>query len=87
MGSSTINGSVRIQRERWHTMRLLWRLCDNLYNGDMNEFIELVREMRDAQKEYFRTRDKNVLQRSKELERKVDTYISQRVINQQTSLF
>lgn len=56
-------------------------------NRRMNEFIELVREMRDAQKEYFRTRDKNVLQRSKELERKVDTYISQRVINQQTSLF
>ena len=53
----------------------------------MNEFIELVRQMREAQKEYFRTRDKNVLQRSKELERKVDTYISQRVINQQTSLF
>lgn len=53
----------------------------------MNEFIELVREMRDAQKEYFRNRDKNVLQRSKELERRVDAYISQRVINQQTSLF
>ena len=53
----------------------------------MNEFTELVRDMRNAQKEYFKTRDKNVLQRSKELERRVDTYISQQVINQQTSLF
>lgn len=53
----------------------------------MNEFIALVREMREAQIEYFKTRDKNVLQRSKEPERRVDAYISQRVINQQTSLF
>jgi hypothetical protein len=35
----------------------------------MNEFIELVREMRNAQKEYFKTRDKSVLLKSKELER------------------
>jgi uncharacterized protein Yka (UPF0111/DUF47 family) len=40
----------------------------------MNEFVELVREMRNAQKEYFKTRDKNVLQRIKELERKVDAF-------------
>jgi hypothetical protein len=53
----------------------------------MNEFIELVREMRNAQKEYFKTRDKNVLQRSKELERKVDSFLAQQVINQQTKLF
>ena len=53
----------------------------------MKEFIELVREMRNAQEEYFKTRDKNVLQRSKELERKVDSFLSQLVINQQTSLF
>ena len=53
----------------------------------MKEFIELVREMRNAQKEYFRTRDKNVLQRSKELERKVDSFLAQLVINKQTSLF
>lgn len=53
----------------------------------MNEFIELVREMRNAQKEYFKTRDKNVLQRSKELERKVDSFLTQQVINQQTKLF
>lgn len=53
----------------------------------MREFFELVREMRNAQKEYFKTRDKNVLLKSKELERKVDAYLSQQVINQQTSLF
>ena len=53
----------------------------------MKEFIELVREMRNAQKEYFKTRDKNVLQRSKELEREVDSFLAQLVINQQTSLF
>lgn len=53
----------------------------------MNEFIELVREMRNAQKEYFKTRDKNVLLKSKELERKVDTFVSQKVANQQTSFF
>lgn len=40
----------------------------------MNEFIELVRGMRNAQKEYFKTRDKSVLLKSKELERKVDSY-------------
>lgn len=53
----------------------------------MREFFELVREMRNAQKEYFKTRDKNVLLKSKELERKVDAYLAQQVINQQTRLF
>lgn len=53
----------------------------------MNEFIELVREMRNAQKEYFKTRDRGVLLKSKELERKVDSFLTQRVINQQTTLF
>lgn len=52
----------------------------------MNEFIELVNEMRNAQKEYFKTRDKNVLSKSKELERKVDSFLAQQVINQQTTL-
>ena len=53
----------------------------------MNEFIELVREMRNAQKEYFKTRDKNVLLKSKELERKVDSFLAWQGINQQTTLF
>ena len=36
------------------------------------EFRRLVTEMRHAQKEYFRTRSKQVLVMSKELERRVD---------------
>lgn len=52
----------------------------------MKEFIELVREMRAAQKEYFRTRSKDVLNRSKELERKVDAEL-QSINNTQQTLF
>lgn len=36
------------------------------------EFRALVREMRDAQKEYFRCRMREVLVRSKQLEKQVD---------------
>ena len=36
------------------------------------KFLEKVQEMRKKQKEYFRTRDGNVLQESKELERQTD---------------
>lgn len=36
----------------------------------MNEFEKLVYEMRSAQKEYFRTRSKDILQKSKQLEKK-----------------
>ena len=38
----------------------------------MTEFMQLVREMRKAQKEYFETRDRNVLAKSKQLENRVD---------------
>ena len=41
------------------------------------EFIELVAQMRAAQRNYFATRDGAVLKRSKELERQVDDYIAQ----------
>jgi hypothetical protein len=50
----------------------------------MKEFIELVREMRNAQKEYFKTRSKDVLNRSKELERKVDAELQSINNTQQT---
>ena len=43
----------------------------------MRDFIRLVSEMRAAQKEYFRTRDKTVLQNSKMLERSVDARLEQ----------
>ena len=53
----------------------------------MNKFEKLVYEMRNAQTEYFKTRDKSVLLKSKELERKVDSFLAHKVINQQTALF
>lgn len=52
----------------------------------MKEFIELVREMRNAQKEYFKKRTKDALNRSKELERKVDAEL-QSINNTQQKLF
>lgn len=50
----------------------------------MNEFEKLVYEMRSAQKEYFRTRSKEVLQQSKQLERRVDEYLMDKKNDQQT---
>lgn len=40
------------------------------------EFVSLVREMRNCQREYFSTRDRNVLIRSKSLEQRVDEALS-----------
>lgn len=42
----------------------------------MDEFVKTVQEMRNYQKEYFKTRDKATLAKSKELERKVDNMLS-----------
>ena len=39
------------------------------------EFFYLVEDMRKAQKDYFKTRDKEVLVKSKELEKRVDEEI------------
>ena len=39
------------------------------------EFIELVKDMRTQQRTYFRTRSKESLTKSKNLEAKVDLYI------------
>lgn len=38
----------------------------------MKEFLQLVKKMRDAQKEYFQHRDPNALAEAKTYERKVD---------------
>jgi len=46
------------------------------------DFKELVKRMRFAQKEYFRTRSKDALQKSKDLEKEVD-----RELNGQMTLF
>lgn len=44
----------------------------------MTDFETLVRNMRAAQKKFFRTRDRNVLEESKRLERDVDKYLEER---------
>ena len=49
----------------------------------MNEFEKLVYEMGSAQINYFRTRNKEVLQQSMQLEKKVDEYLKDKNINQQ----
>lgn len=52
----------------------------------MKDFITTVKAMREAQKEYFRTRDRQILLKSKTLEKRVDDYIAQ-YNNQQKGLF
>ena len=44
---------------------------------DLHTFVNLVRNMRNSQKEYFKTRDWNVLHDSKENEKLVDKAIAQ----------
>lgn len=46
---------------------------------DYKAFKALVREMRTAQKEYFRDRSHDALQRSKALEKRVDDELAQKV--------
>lgn len=48
-----------------------------------SNFAQLVKEMRDAQKEYFKHRTQSALSRSKELERKVDEELNRLVGNSQ----
>lgn len=50
------------------------------------QIISAVRAMREAQKEYFRTRDVNVLRRSKALEKRVDALLAE-YDNPQKDLF
>lgn len=42
------------------------------------DFADLVKKMRDAQKEYFKTRSNDSLRRSKDYEKKVDEILSSR---------
>lgn len=54
------------------------------------EFLKLVKEMRDAQKWYFRNRSPQALQKSKDLEKKVDEEIQKELDarhGEQSSLF
>lgn len=41
----------------------------------MTEFEKLVRQMREKQSEFFKTRSKEALQQAKVLERSVDAYL------------
>lgn len=42
---------------------------------ESNEFVKLVAQMREAQRNYFKTRDRSWLAKSKALERQVDNLI------------
>ena len=44
----------------------------------MEEFCDLVKRMRHAQKTYFRTRDRDVLREAQRLEREVDKALEER---------
>lgn len=45
-------------------------------DSTMQEFVRLVCAMRTAQKVYFRSRDKDALQKSKQLEKEVDAQLA-----------
>jgi hypothetical protein len=45
----------------------------------MTEFEILVQQMRKAQKDYFATRDKSILEQSKKIEKQVDEYLKNKV--------
>ena len=45
------------------------------------EFGQLVRKMRDAQKEFFKTRCSRQMQRAKDLEKQVDNILSNSYFN------
>lgn len=51
-----------------------------------SQFVEKVSEMRNAQKQYFRTRSSEILRRAKQLEREVDAEIA-RFCDPQDDLF
>ena len=53
---------------------------------ESNEFVKLVSDMREAQRNYFKTRDRSCLDKSKALERQVDNKISA-MNNPQQDLF
>lgn len=47
------------------------------YFHKLLELVPLVKQMRAAQKEYFRTRDQSVLSESKSLERETDRHLAE----------
>lgn len=55
--------------------------------NELKELAKLVKEMRDAQKAYFKSRHKNHLDRSKMLEAKVDAETARVLTGDQKALF
>ena len=53
----------------------------------MNDFIDLVRRMREAQKKYFRMRTSENLAAAKRLEKDVDHYIATKMSSTQLHLW
>ena len=60
-------------------------MCPNPNNNEA-AFRALVKDMREAQKDYFRTRSQDALKRSKALERRVDSELT-KAASRQASLF
>lgn len=74
--------------DHWYSGRnltLLWLFGEDFFKGCVaastakhpTAIINLTAMMRDAQREYFRTRDHEVLRKSKALEKRVDAEIAQ----------
>jgi hypothetical protein len=65
------------------------RICKNNNNRSMTdtEFITLVRAMREAQKNFFATRNANYLKQSKELEKQVDNILNPKPPDTQKRMF
>lgn len=52
----------------------------------LDELAKLVKEMREKQREYFRTRNASILRESKDLERRVDRAVEE-ISDKQERLF
>lgn len=67
------------------------KICDPKkdYFQELHDFFSLVKEMREAQKSYFRSRDGNALEKSKRLEKEVDSEIRrlERIVGDQKTIF
>lgn len=51
----------------------------------LSEYAQLIKEMRQAQKAYFQTRDRAILDKSKQLEKRVDAETA-KILDNQTRL-
>jgi len=52
-----------------------------------NQFVELIRELRFTQKQYFKHRTQGFLEKSKALEKQVDQYLTESEKSTQQKLF